>query len=846
MTLQKVPDDCWAGLLVEREEALALVERVVDDLAAGGSSLVHVKASPGGGLTAMLGRLTAEARARGAFVARARCSPDEATAQFRVAWQFLAALGVEEWAPKELGQPQQVVADVVLPLCQSVLDLAYQQPVVIVVDDAQWIDRASFELLRALIRRMGHVPIVVAVGASVLCPSMTITAELESYSAITHDLKLEPLTRGGVEAIVAVVFSRQAAPEFVDALYEHTSGLPAVVRRVLTWLTRTAVAPGADVVPRVADLATAVIRDRVDLRIRSLPETSRRLLQAIAVCHDVFDAHEAAAIAGLASSFAHEVDVLGASGMLVDRTDPKLARPIVADRVLALASRVDREELYGKAAELANRAALADETVAGLLLGAAPVGTPWALNALRGTAKYHKQRGDHRDAVRLLDRALLEPVSAAQRAQLLVECGAVETSLSPDAGDRRLTSALATGGHDLARYRLAAVDLLLARGNCDLVKQAIVSVHTRHDLDPAERDTMCALYWMADEAPHDQREFSPAALPPLPDEPTDPAQAAIASWEAVAEGRDIDRARRLARTALAGAPVRDSLLYPRIVAARALIYTGDFTESITAFDAVVLEARRRQVPATAGWALMNRAKAYARHSMLGDAAIDLERALEELPVDRWHPVVRPAFVGLELALTLESGRLQVAERIAATEFPATAKAGFSWNFFEFGRGMVRLATGEAAAAATIFEETGRRMLARRWNNPALLGWRSMCAIAYRGCGRHEEAARMCAEEIRLARRWGDPSTTGGAHLGAAIALQGSESLAHMEQAVAILRHAPSPIRYANALIELGEARLSAGVAGDARSLLVEAERVAATHGAMGLVHRARALIASTN
>ncbi|GLZ29008.1 transcriptional regulator [Lentzea sp. NBRC 105346] len=841
MTVLTTPDDRWSDLLVERRDALALADRVADDLARGRSSLVHVKAPPGGGLTAVLGEVAGRARERGARVTRCRCSPDEASVQFRAAWQFLGALEIDE----PTGAPE-AVADVVMPLCHAVLEQAQQRPVVIVVDDAQWIDRASFELLRALVRRMDHAPIVLAVGASVLCPSMTITAELESCSAVTHDVRLSRLTRTGVGEIAAAAFPEPADDAFLDALVTHTKGLPAVLHRVVTWLVRNGVVPDTAAVPRVADLATSVIRDRLDLRIRALSPASRRLLHVIAVCDGVFSAQEAAAMAGLSREFAREVDVLGASGLLVQRWDPKPSHALVVDRVLALATRAEREELHAKAAELAHRAALDDEVVARLLLGTGPIGAPWALTVLRGTAKYHLQRGAHREAVRLLDRALAEPVTMAERAHLLVECGAVETTLSPDAGDRRLTAALATtGGQEIARSRLAAVDLLLARGNCDLVKQAIVSVHTRQDLDPGERDTMCALYWMADEAPHDQREFSPAALPPLPDEPTEPAQAAVAAWETVTEGRDIERARRLARTALA-APVRESLLYPRIVAARVLFHTDDYGESIAAFDDVVLEASRRQVPATAGWALLHRAKAFLRQGVLGDAAIDIERAVTGLPLECWHPAVRPAFVGVELAMVVETGRLGQAERIAATEFPPTAKAGFSWVCFEFGRGLVYLSEGDAAHAATIFEETGRRMLARRWTNPALLPWRSLCAIAYRGCGRHEEAARMCADELRLSRRWGDASSIGSAHLGAAVALQGQESLAHMEQAVEILRNAPARLRYATALVELGEARLHTGAAGDARTLLVEAERVAAAHGATGLASRARGLIASGN
>ncbi|MEO6088467.1 MAG: hypothetical protein ABIQ18_35685, partial [Umezawaea sp.] len=410
--------------------------------------------------------------------------------------------------------------------------------------------------------------------------------------------------------------------------------------------------------------------------------------------------------------------------------------------------------------------------------------------------------------------------------------------LSPGAGDWRLAQVLsAEGGDEIAVSRLAAADLLLARGNCTLVRRVLATVHARRDLGAAERDTVCALYWSADSAPHEEPELDPHVMPELPSEPVGPAQAGVAAWAAVVEGQDIALSRRLARAAVEEPVGRDSLLYPRLLAARALMLTDDTAESVMAFDSVILEARRRHARAITGWALLMRAKLSARQGFLDAASVDLESALGELPLQCWHPTVQSAFVGLELVLAMESGQFDEAERIAAAIVPSTADSGFSLMHLLFAKGVLKLYTGDPASAIGCFDECGRQLLSRRWANPALLAWRTMAALARKALGQREDAVRLVLEEVRLAELWNAPSTTGGAHLGAAMVLDGPESLAHKEKAVAVLRYSPSRLRYAAALTELAGAKEKGSA--EARSLLAEAELIATSHGAVGLVDRVR-------
>lgn len=763
----------WTGLLVEREHCGRVVDQAAHDLVEGRSSVLLVHAPPGGGLTTVLEMAAMAARSRGATTVWVRCSADESGVRFGAAAQVLAALGVDEHGLSGLDRARSAV-NVVPHLTRALLGVARERPMAMLVDDVQWIDADSAELLVAVARRATHAPLLVVVGNGVpSAPSSLVTMLRDgSGGARVRELTPAPLGREGITRLLAAACPARPDVTFVEAVLAHTGGCPAVVRRVLVSLAHRSVPPAAAVVPEVPELAALAWQELVERRIEAVPAPARRLLRAVAVCHGVFDLRNAAVVAGLGSGYTGVADLLTTAGLLVG---DMLPNEVVAELVLALTSRAEREELHAAAAELAYRTALPDDVVAGLLEGAAPLGRSWVPEVLRNAAATARRRGEHRDAVRLLERALAEPLSSGDRAALLVDCGAAETPHAPDAGERKLATVLAgaAGGH-----RLAAAELILARGNSELVRRAARS-------DRA----LAALYWMADEARHEDPELVPMPRPPIDDEPADAAGAAWAAWAVVTAGRDIGHARRHARAALAGPIGPAPLLLPWIHAARALGCTGDHLQATAALDAIIIESRRRGLPALTGWALVARAKAFLRQGLLGDAELDLDRAAVELPPASWHPAVQPVFTSVRLGLALETRRFDDAARVAATTFPADSRTGFNWVQFEFTRALLALVVGDHLEAAALFEECGRALLARRWRNPALLPWRSFGAVAHARGGRADDAARLAAEEVRLAERWGEPRTTDLARHCAALVEPSAEVVA-------------VPVRYAAVLADL--------------------------------------------
>src|SRR5215212_4470470 len=74
------------------------------------------------------------------------------------------------------------------------------------------------------------------------------------------------------------------------------------------------------------------------------------------------------------------------------------------------------------------------------------------------------------------------------------------------------------------------------------------------------------------------------------------------------------------------------------------------------------------------------------------------------------------------------------------------------------RGRVRMAQGDARGGLEDLLECGRRQEAAGVLAPAIIPWRSDAALAHAAVGEADEARRLAAEEVELARTFGAPRT----------------------------------------------------------------------------------------
>ncbi|HEX6402095.1 MAG TPA: AAA family ATPase [Pseudonocardiaceae bacterium] len=151
--------------------------------------------------------------------------------------------------------------------------LAQRQATVVVLDDLQWADESSLQLLRFVTQPYRPVPLVV-IGAyrhDELAGTTRSLAELAAHGESVH---LSGLSPQEVHDLVADAFGPATADRWAGEIHRRTGGHPFFTRQLAELLHDAAESPG--VVP-------AAVRDLLARRVQRLSTGCRALVQAAAV-----------------------------------------------------------------------------------------------------------------------------------------------------------------------------------------------------------------------------------------------------------------------------------------------------------------------------------------------------------------------------------------------------------------------------------------------------------------------------------------------------------------------------------------------------------------------------------
>jgi ATP/maltotriose-dependent transcriptional regulator MalT len=195
--------------------------------------------------------------------------------------------------------------------------------------------------------------------------------------------------------------------------------------------------------------------------------------------------------------------------------------------------------------------------------------------------------------------------------------------------------------------------------------------------------------------------------------------------------------------------------------------------------------------------------------------------------------------GLGQAL-IESGELDEAERSLRTSgYGELMPAGMASNSLLEARGLLQLSRGRAREALEDLTSFGRHNELWGAANPLASRWRSNASFALAMLGEREEARRMAAEDVELARRSGAASGIGISLRALALAEGGDEAVARLREAVAVLEDSPARLEHGRALTDLGAALRRTNRRSAARQALHEGLELAERCKARALVSRAR-------
>jgi DNA-binding CsgD family transcriptional regulator len=315
------------------------------------------------------------------------------------------ALGIGEAASQE--------RFLIFVACLSLLsELADRQPVLCLIDDAQWLDGGSAAALLFVTRRLDAEGIAMLFAAR--------EGEPDGFAAPgVPYLRLEGLDGEAADRLLLEGAGVEAAPHVRDQLVAQTGGNPLALLEIPSGLTRGQLS-GEQPLPRALPL-TRQVEDEFLRRARSLTPDAQRLL-LIAAADDSEAAATVARAAGSGDEGLVAINLAEVAGLVfVDGARLKFRHPLVrsavysaatsadrraAHRALAAALEGDPEQADRRAWHLAAAAIEPDETIA---------------NALREAAERAQSRAAFVAAASALERAAELSTNGTARARRLVE-----------------------------------------------------------------------------------------------------------------------------------------------------------------------------------------------------------------------------------------------------------------------------------------------------------------------------------------------------------------------------------------------------------------------------------------
>lgn len=328
-------------------------------------------------------------------------------------------------------------------------DVAESQPLVCLVDDAQWLDRASVQVLGFVARRIAaeSVVIIFAVRDSVKIPDLTGVPEL----------RVGPLSQVDARAVLASATTGKIDDEVRERIVAEAHGNPLALLELPRGWTPAAFAGGFGLPDGLP--VSAKVEESFRRRLGPLPNASRQLL-LLAAADPIGDPRLLWAAAGLLGIANDAASAAMASGLIDIGELVSFRHPLVRSVVYAQAPAAERRLVHRALAEATDSEADPDRRAWHLAAAAARPDEEVAVE-LERSASRAQARGGIAAAAAFLRRAVELTSDAARRAERAI--AAAQASYVAGAFDA-VEHLLATAeAHALDGFQRARVALLRGR-----------------------------------------------------------------------------------------------------------------------------------------------------------------------------------------------------------------------------------------------------------------------------------------------------------------------------------------------------------------------------------------------
>ncbi|MFC4533020.1 ATP-binding protein [Sphaerisporangium dianthi] len=833
-------------MLVERSVEEYLLDGVIEDCAEGGAQVVLIGGGLASGKTALLRAFWERACDKGALLLSATGSRAERTLRMGVLGQLvrseavpaeLAALAAE-LASGEIDAHGRDDGDSVVftpaaaafarRVCEMVLELARERPVVIAVDDVHFADGPSLQVLLYLIRRMrrSQVCLVLTEWAQPYPTRPWFRGELTRHPY--RQIRLAPLSHRGVTELVTSELGQSGAAGLTPAFHAVTGGNPLLVRA----LAADQLSPAARPINMAGELlvSSAFVQAVLDCLHRWEPSLLEVARGAALLGEDITSSLIGHLTGMELDSVTQVLDVLTEAGLLVGG---RFRHPSAEAAVLDGIPPRERAAMHLRAAEMLYQRGMASARIARHIVAADQVARPWAIKVLRDAAEQAFAIDDVEFAGRCLKLALRGGPDERERALITMALATVEWRDNPSAAARWLTplrEALfdrVLTGRDAA----AVIRCLLWQGDLEGAAKALaVLVDSNDPADAqivAELQLTYHLIYGTRQGPAFRETAWTACGGAVPGN-GNPWTRTVATLTTMLHRGVRDDVVSSARHLLQSSPLSDATLEIVMTALLALTYVDELDSATTWCDMLLDEAMRRR--AVTWQALLGSVSAEIalRRGQLESAEEKARSALDLLPAQSWGILIGYPLSTLLLATT-GMGRHDQAASIMQCVVPQSMFDTVIGARYLHARGHHFLETDRVLAAFSDFHRCGDLMREFDLDTPALVPWRSDLAMVHLRLDQCQTARALLSEQLE---RLGGISR----HI-KGITLRVMAASSDLQQRPALLRDAIDNLQrsgdrleLARALALLSEVYHEIGEFGPARVMAYRASREAKACG----------------
>jgi DNA-binding CsgD family transcriptional regulator len=446
----------WGGAmeLVDRRAECGVLDGLIDAVRVGESRALVVYGEAGVGKTALLEYLVGQAS--GCRLARIAGVQSEMELPFAALHQLcvpmldkLQGLPIPQRAALEiaLGMISGSAPDrflVGLAVLSLLSEVAEEQPLVCVIDDEQWLDRATAQVLGFAARRLGaeSVGLVFAVR------------EPSSDIAGLPGLVVEPLGEADAGVLLDAALTGPLDIRIRDQIVAETRGNPLALLELPRGLTPQELAGGFGL-PSAVRLSGSV-EENFRLRAGVLPDQTRRLL-LIAAAEPIGDpvlVWGAAARLGIGAEAAAPA---AEAGLVEFGMRVRFRHPLVRSAVYGSASQQERQQVHGALSEVTDPERDPDRLAWHRAHAAA--GPDEAVAAeLERSAGRARSRGGMAAAAAFLERATMLTLDPNHRTERALAAASAKINTGAFGAARDLLSIAETG--PLSDFQQARIELM--------------------------------------------------------------------------------------------------------------------------------------------------------------------------------------------------------------------------------------------------------------------------------------------------------------------------------------------------------------------------------------------------